>query len=278
MSTEMDKYFAGTELYGDDFDLSSITDWYKDEETAYYCLTHSFTEYEYYAFNDYYAFSKLRKKQFDTCLAFGCANGDDVSPLAGCVARYVALEPAEKWWTDRIGGKPAQYIKPNINGSIPLADGVVDVAICLGVLHHIPNVSYVVSEISRVLRPNGVLVLREPIFSMGDWRGKRKGLTPRERGIPMRIIEKTLVNSGFQIETQKLCMMPTTPRIARLFGITNAFNSRSMVLIDRVMSVMMGWNVRYHRRNVFEKLAPTSLYVNARKSIISGRGFSGAKV
>ncbi|MDO9106967.1 MAG: class I SAM-dependent methyltransferase [Methylovulum sp.] len=266
LSSDMKKYFSGECLYGDDFDAPSIKQWYQDEEDAYYDLAHSIPSYEYHQFNEYYGYSSIAGRKFKVCLAFGCANGDDVKSISNIVDRYIALEPAEKWWKNEIGGKPAQYVKPSVSGTIPLEDGTVEIGVCLGVLHHIPNVTHVVSEIYRVLSVNGVLLLREPIFSMGDWRQKRKGLTSRERGIPPQLLLDILRNAGFEVTAAYPCMVPITARIARLFGITNAYNSRAMVFLDRFCSLLLRWNMRYHRRNILEKLAPTSLYIVATKN------------
>ena len=111
----------------------------------------------------------------------------------------------------------------------------------------------------------GVLVLREPIFSMGDWRERRKGLTRRERGIPRQFLLDILRKNGFTILSAKPCMVPTTQRIAGMFGIKNTYNSRGMVVFDQICSILLQWNIKYHRTNIFEKLAPTSLYVLAQK-------------
>ncbi|WP_174298394.1 class I SAM-dependent methyltransferase [Sphingomonas bacterium] len=265
MDIDVKPYVAGQRLYDDDFDAQAIEQWYRDEEEAYYDLAHEIPEYEYRAFNDIHAFDELRERHFDACLAFGCADGADVEALAGSVDRFIALEPAEKWWKDSIGGKPAHYIKPAMNGDVPLAEASVDLAVCLGVVHHIPNVSHVVGELHRVLKPGGTLVLREPIFSMGDWRQRRQGLTSRERGIPPQILTGMIDKAGFDIVSAKPCMVPLTPRLARLFGIRFAYNSRAVVLADRVMSKLTSWNMRYHRRTVLQKIAPTSMYVIARK-------------
>ena len=86
---------------------------------------------------------------------------------------------------------------------------------CFGVLHHIPNVSFVMSELGRVLEPGGVMLLREPVISMGDWRKPRRGLTKRERGIPLHLLQRIAVESGFEVIKQSLCMFPTTPRLFR---------------------------------------------------------------
>jgi SAM-dependent methyltransferase len=45
---------------------------------------------------------------------------------------------------------------------LPFRDGAFDKAICLNALHHVPNMAAAVSEIARVLSPDGVAVFSEP--------------------------------------------------------------------------------------------------------------------
>ena len=73
-------------------------------------------------------------------------------------------------------------------------------------LHHIANVSTVVREIGRALKPGGLFVFREPIHSMGDWRGPRHGLTRNERGIPPGLMKRHLQSAGLQPICWKFCM------------------------------------------------------------------------
>jgi ubiquinone/menaquinone biosynthesis C-methylase UbiE len=81
-----------------------------------------------------------------------------------------------------LNGVPLTYVKPVASGTLPFPDGTFDLITFSGVLHHIPNVSYVVGELARVVTPDGYLLLREPIHSMGDWRGPRRGLTKKNAG------------------------------------------------------------------------------------------------
>ena len=181
------------------------------------------------------------------------------------INEFIALEPSKYFWTNSIGGKPTTYLKPQVLGNILLEDNSVDLEVCLEVFHHIPNVTDVLSELYRVLSAEGILILREPIFSMGDWRKKRKGLTKRERGIPLDWLKDRLRKTGFTILESKLCMVPITTRLAKLFGIKNAYNYPLMVIIDQVLSWGLSWNYVYHRKNFFQKLAPTSVFIVAKK-------------
>ena len=211
------EYFQGERVYGDDFSPAQIKEWYHQEETGYYDLTksHAAYSYGYHALNELHGFACLYERAFDCCMALGCARGDDVAPLAPRVRKFIAIEPAEQWWSDTIGGTPASFIKPAVSGDISLPRSVVDLATCLGVLHHIPNASHVLREIARVMRPGGLFLIREPILTMGDWRKPRPGLTRNERGFPLAWLDENVTRAGFRIVRRRLCMFPGTKRLAR---------------------------------------------------------------
>ncbi len=270
----IDECLTGRRLYGDDFGIAEIESWYKDEENAYFeQATAKKPEspngeypYEYAAFNRLHGYRPLAKQHFSNCVVLGCANGQDVKPLAGQVDKFVALEPAEKWWRTEIGGTPAEYVKPAMNGDIPLSDGCADLAIALGVLHHIPNVSHVVGELARVLKPGATFVVREPVISMGDWRRPRPGLTKHERGIPPKLLQSILATHGFRIMKATPVMVPIIPPFARLLGIRYAYDSPWLVRLDASLSRLLWRNFRYHRVSRLHKFAPTSMFIVATRS------------
>lgn len=258
---------SGRELHGNDMDAPEIEAWYRDEEYGYYQLSQvsqgSDTQYPYGALNEFHAFGFLRRRKFKTCVALGCADGRDVAPLAGNVDRFVAIEPAEKWWRTEIGGTPATYIKPEITGEMPyLADGSCDLVTSLGVLHHIPNVGHVIGEIARILEPGGLFVLREPMSSMGDWTKPRYGLTKRERGIPRHWLTTQMLDAGFSLLRERPVMFSLTPRLPFL---TAHYNIGPVVLLDWAICELMAWNNHYWRDNVLKKIAPTCSYIIAAK-------------
>jgi SAM-dependent methyltransferase len=259
----------GRTLYGDGFSSDQIREWYASEVSGYFDLLanhYKITDadnkydYEYDALNHFHAIGRLLNRQFDTCLALGCAAGDDIAPLAPVVGRFIAIEPAEKWWHDEIGGKPATYMRPSAIGTIELDSGTVDLATSFGVLHHIPNVSYVVGEIARVLKRGGVFVLREPISSMGDWRKARAGLTANERGLPIEWFESLASTTGFRILARRVCMFGPLSTIAKKLGISLPFARMPIVKLDWLISEASRWNARYWRDTFAKKLAPSSAF------------------
>ncbi len=259
-----EKIRQGIELYGNDMSLSEIEDWYRDEEYGYFELTQDTDhKYGYYALNDFHAFSLIRKRRFKTCVAIGCAHGKDILPLANQVDRFIGIEPAEKWWREDISGTPATFMKPEVNGDIMLPDGSVDLVISLGVLHHIPNVSHVIAEISRVLEPGGIFIVREPISSMGDWRKPRRGLTSRERGISFKWLADKLRSANFDTIRSRRVMFSLT---AKLPFPARPFNSKFIVFFDWIAAEFMSWNDHYWRDTVIKKVSPTSSYFVAVKN------------
>jgi SAM-dependent methyltransferase len=275
---KVDTYLNGEELYGDDFDDEELSRWYAEEEQGYFDLVNpqeqpdAGYDYGYSAFNDLHAFDYLGRRHFRRCLALGCARGDDVAPLADHVDKFIGIEPAERWWSDSIGGKPAVYKKPSLRGDIPLPDESVDLAVSLGVLHHIANASFVISEVARVLEPNGLFVVREPISWMGDWRQPRRGLTKNERGIPWRILEARFRENNLQIERRRFVMTNPLLKAAKLTGMQAPFSSRAFSYLDWAVSTALSFNDRYRRTSVLHKLAPGSAFYIVRKAEAQGSG------
>jgi SAM-dependent methyltransferase len=260
---------SGRRLYGDNFSSDQIREWYDSEVTGYFDLLsdhYRITDadnqynYEYDALNQFHAIRMLRKRRFDTCLALGCAAGDDIAPLAPVVRRFIAIEPAEKWWHSDIGGRPAVYMRPTAIGDIKIDSATVDLATSFGVLHHIPNVSHVVGEIARVLKPGGLFVLREPISSMGDWRKARAGLTANERGLPMGWFESLARTTGFRILARHACMFGPLSTITKKLGISLPFSRMPIVKLDWFISEALRWNARYWRDTFAKKIAPSSAF------------------
>ena len=267
------KYLDGSALYGDDLAPGEIARWYAQEEQGFYRLATEVYKleasgsysYEYDALNAFHGFDRLRDRRFDTCVALGCAAGDDVAPLADRVERFIGIEPAEEWWGDRIGGRPARFIKPLPSGDIPLPDDGADLFVSLGVLHHIPNVSHVLAEAHRILRPGGLLVFREPITSMGDWTQARYGLTRNERGLPLPWLHDRLDRIGFDIVREAPCMTNALAKIARRVVPGHLYAHRGYVALDAAVSRMLAFNISYHRTAFLKRIAPSNVFVIAAK-------------
>ena len=258
---------TGAKLYGDDFTEDQIRQWFRDEEQGYYNLGSNNKEqyaYGYHALNVHHGYSVLPDRKFKHVLGLGSAYGDELYPILDKSSHVTILEPADGFSRDLVRGIPVNYVKPDPSGNLPFESGTFDLISCLGVLHHIPNVSKVVREIFRCLEPGGYALIREPIHSMGDWRKPRPGLTRRERGIPLNIFRKIIQESGFEVIREKKCMFSLTARLHFMMR-TPVYGNKLVVFIDDLISNLPIWPTRYHATNAIYKLRPTSVFFVLRR-------------
>lgn len=267
-----DPYFSGRELYGDDFTPGQIADWFAAEIEGYYDLAtkqgsdvQGDDNYPYDTLNEMHAFRHLRALRFKLCVVLGAASGRDVKPIAPLIDEFLCVEPASRWWTSDIGGIPATYVAPKPDGGIDLPDGAADLVVSMAVLHHIPNVTAVLRELVRVLEPGGLLVLREPISSMGDWRRPRPGLTKNERGLPVSWIKSKLFSLGLTPVQETLCVFPPLRIALMRMGLGRLYYASPVLALDTALSYLMSFNTRYHRVTLWDRFAPAALSAVYRK-------------
>lgn len=263
MPEDLTCYFAGEKLYGDDFSPDQIEAWFKDEAEGYANLgskNRNAYRYAYHQLNIHHGYSHLGSRRFERALGLGSAYGDEFFPIIDRIGHLAILDPSDAFSATRdVKGVPCEYRKPNMDGSMSFPDGCFDLIVALGVLHHVPNVSRVMSECARCLSKNGIMLVREPIVSMGDWRKPRPGGTKRERGIPLKIFERIIEDCGFHVRREALCSFPAMAGLASRIGIA-AHNSVPMVWLDSLLSRLFSWNVTYHRTTFVAKLAPASAF------------------
>jgi SAM-dependent methyltransferase len=258
----VEKYLSGKELYGDDFELEQIREWYEDEEEAYAALgakDKASYHYAYHALNSLHGFKHLGQREFANALGLGSAYGEEFNPIIGKIRNLTIVDPSDAFADAEVSGVPCKYVKPRQDGVLPFEDQTFDLITSLGALHHIPNVTTVVNELYRCLAPNGFALIREPIVSMGDWTKPRAGLTARERGIPLGVFLSIVRDAGFQIRKQSLCVFPLIPKLAARAGVA-AYNSGFITRLDALMCGLFSWNMRYHATKSVHKLRPVSVY------------------
>lgn len=262
----MKEYLSGQRLYGDDMDESGVLDWYRDEERAYFELWGQNRDrgfYDYHALNERYGFRHLPSGNLGRLLSFGGANGEEVRPIAARASGIVVVDPTD-YGTRDIAGTKVEYRRPNSLGPLPVGDGEFQTLSCFGVLHHIPDVTRVVHEFARALSTGGIALVREPVVSMGDWRYPRRGLTTRERGIPLQLFDQMVNAAGFEVLRRQRCVHPVTPRVAGWFGV-NTFNSPTLVAFDAVLSALPPWQSRYHAFHWWQRVRPAAIAYVLRK-------------
>lgn len=261
--THIEECLVGKKLYGDEFSDEEIARWYRDEEEAYASLgaKHRTTyQYVYHQLNHFHGFARLPTRRFENALGIGSAYGDEFKPISNRIDEITILDPSGEFMVQDVDGVNVNYQKPSPSGEMPFGSETFDLVTCFGTLHHIPNVSFVTREIFRVTRNGGFVLIREPVVNMGDWRKPRPGLTKRERGIPLHIMQNIIESVGLRVTYQSPCVFNAAIRAARIFSNKPYFNSLMAVRADSVFSRLFLWNLSYDRRPKLRKIAPSCFY------------------
>jgi SAM-dependent methyltransferase len=269
----MNEFLSGEKLYGNDFSLEKIEKWFEEESEAYANIDQKGKlplDYSYNNLNIVHGFAKLPDKNFENVLGFGAARGNEIEPIIDNIRNLTIVEPSEQLVSKSIGNIIPNYVKPNSAGKLDFEEGTFDLITCFGTLHHIPNVGFVLGEMIRVLKPDGILLLREPIQSMGDWRFPRPGLTKNERGIPLKFFEKTFSAQPVEVISRSFCLSVTT-HIKKIFG--RFFKKplqyyKPYILFDKFISGVLKFNLKYHPTKRIERIAPNSVFYVLKKTVV----------
>lgn len=219
-----------------------------------------YKRYGFHMLNRILGFSKITDVLIENCLLIGGAYGDESSPIRNRVSCATVVEPGGKFLDeDKKVVQSMSYIKPSQSGDLSIPSNTIDLVTCLGSLHHIANVSFVMSEIYRCLAPGGRLLLREPIVSQGDFRFPRSGLTKFERGIPENILDDLVSSTGFTVVSREYCVFPPLAKLCSKLG-TKLYNNYFVTYLDIILCKISALNSKYHRVNFFNKWAAASIY------------------
>ena len=113
-------------------------------------------------------------------------------------------------------------------------------------------------------------MISEPTVSMGDWRKPRRGLTARERGIPLHLFRQLLASTGFTIVSEKRYMFSVLIGVSTYLGVS-VFSHVPLLLLDEMFCRVFSWNTVYHPANLIEKLCTTHVFYVVTKPTNEGR-------
>ena len=270
MTADFKYYRDGERLRGDDFTEEEIQQWFADEEEGYANLGAKEKDtyrYLYHELNRLSCYRYLEKNaRFDKVLGIGSAYGDEFKPIIERVEELAIVDPSDHFVSQEVLGRKCEYVKPSVSGDLPFDDAQFDLAVCFSALHHVPNVSHVVGEIARCIRPGGDFVVREPIVSMGDWTKPRPGLTKNERGIPLKLLRKIMSNAGLEMQHETLFGFRAIPMLAKRLGLSTYSDPR-VTKLDFFLARAFRWNYRYHATSSFAKLRPVAVAMVLRKPV-----------
>ena len=266
---------AGRSLAGDDFTAEQLAVWFAQEKEAFYEADAANSEvdpwYAYMRFvNETLGFARVQAvaEAQNSVLVIGPGSGTEIAEFCRHNPhwRLHFLEASENFCRALARKWPSAVIlRPRISGDIELASGSQMLVCAFSVLHHIPNVSKVVREVSRVLASGGTFLVREPCSSMGDWRIARSA-TPNERGISCRLLLEI---------ARACCLRPVAAPVPILFEPLNglfrgllgrgAISFRTLYMIDRFVSRLASLNDHYWRDTWYKKIGPSSYFYAFRK-------------
>jgi SAM-dependent methyltransferase len=105
-------------------------------------------------------------------LDIGCGGGALVRDLAGCGARAVGVEISEDQLASAVARDRESGARYRVGRAqeLPVDDASVDIAVFMRTLHHVPpaDLTQALGEARRVLRPDGVVYVAEPL-AKGDY-------------------------------------------------------------------------------------------------------------
>ena len=265
----------GSVLAGDNYSLEQIKTWFAQEQEAYYEGDSGNGEidpwYTYMRFeNERLGFPYIEKmgKKSGRILLLGPGPATEIERFYRDNPDWSLyfLEASNNFKLQLQKKFPQSVlIEPTIVADINLENDSLDAICAFSVLHHIPNVSKVIQEAYRVLGNGGILLVREPCSSMGDWRYARSA-TPNERGISRKLLIKMATEAGFELVTNPIPILfePINKILKKTIGYT-FISFRFLYVVDRIISWLVAPNDSYWRDKWYKKIAPGSYFIVFRK-------------
>ena len=264
------EYYSGRKLFGNDFSLEEVHEWYGLEENACFEIYDQgkkrMPNNDYLHWSAGYRWALKGRSSLGKVLGLGSGNGEEFRPVRKWIEHLFIAESADGYFQN---DPSTSYVKAQTDGTLLFPDNFFDTAVTIAVLHHIPNVSHVLRELFRSLKPGGICLLKEPITTLGAWHLPRKvGLAPCERGFPREWLHQEVREKGFEIIHRTYFEFPPLRHLRDRGGV-DTYNSKFWTSLDQFFCKLTGWNYRYHRTRWHQKLAPSYVFFVLRKPMIS---------
>ena len=268
---------SGDILAGDSFPTRKLEEWYEQEKEAFYESEGTVSEndlwYTYMRYTNRILVFNLVSKKYpmdDGAILFlGTGSGIEADEFyqSHPLWKFTFLESSSSY-KSILHAKfiKSVVIEAAIEGHINVDDNSQDIICAFHVLHHIANVTLVMSELHRVVKHGGLVIIREPCSSMGDWRFQRSA-TPNERGISKKYMLKAASSIGFKCYKQPIpVVLEPINKFLRKINMLERIPFRVVYIIDRILSLLFSINDQYWRDTWYKKIGPSSyLYVFQKK-------------
>lgn len=155
------------------------------------------------------AFFQIRKRDIYTILDVGCGNGQDLQNIRNATTKYVALYGIEinesainVCEESHITVFPIDIEKT----AIPVENHFFDIIILNQVIEHTKEIFFIFSEISRILKPDGIVIIGVPnlaslhnriLLLMGHQPTGIEVLGPHVRGFTIPSLKKFIETDDY---------------------------------------------------------------------------------
>jgi SAM-dependent methyltransferase len=175
-----------------------------------------------------YAFFLLGDVHNKTVLDLGCGSGEEAVPLVQRGAQVIGIDISP----DLIAVARQRLQKHGVHADVrvgsayetELADASVDVVFCMSLLHHL-EIDRARKEIIRVLKPDGLFILKEPIRLSWTMKQLRRLFPAREDvsefEYPLNSSQLTAIAEGFEVLATRNFRTPLVPFLERVFQSPN---------------------------------------------------------
>lgn len=169
-----------------------------------------------------YAFHLLGDVKDKLVLDLGCGSGEEVIPLLRRGARVIGIDLSPELIEVakqrlRVEGLDAE-VRVGSAYETGLADSSADVIFCMSLIHHL-DISKARGEMLRILRPGGVIILKEPVRFSRSYNFVRSFLPAHEDVStdehPLTEDELRSFQEGFQSEGLRFFRLPFVPLVLR---------------------------------------------------------------
>lgn len=174
-----------------------------------------------------YAFYLLGDVRGKTVLDLGCGSGENTVPLLARGANVVAADVSHelvRLAVMRVGMAGFRAPPPLLVASaydVPLPDSSVELILCASVLHHL-NIPRAMKEMRRVLRPGGVVIVKEPV-RLPKLLAALRALFPARRDVsedehPLTREDLAQLKAGWAVSDERAFRLPLIPLFQRLLN------------------------------------------------------------
>ncbi|MCD4847917.1 MAG: methyltransferase domain-containing protein [Candidatus Aegiribacteria sp.] len=144
--------------------MTDLSDWSPDQVREY-------TANRMLSDADEYILEELKKRSPDTVVEIGCGPGT-IAGRALFIEKYICTDITVEFLRVTSTARPSCVLLNCRAENLPLPNGMADCVVAMAVLHHLNDkaLQHSLSEIHRILKPNGIFLLLE------DWCFE-KGIT-----------------------------------------------------------------------------------------------------